>query len=156
MLRVKQDANIDPNLRTAHTEYQSHLHLQHSVSINKVSVTDSRWSNPSIWRDGVSLRVDIVPWWRYLLRNNGLSHSVFTLFICFRLHRRYYTIVELELANSRTVDSRSLELSTLELWYPLTDYSLRLTRRILRLSVVFFDTVLLPYPSLFLPPKFLP
>jgi hypothetical protein len=49
-----------------------------------------------------------------LVGNNGLSHSVFTLFICFRPHRRYYTTVKLELANSRTVDSRSLELSTLE------------------------------------------
>jgi hypothetical protein len=49
------------------------------------------------------------------LGNNRLSHSVFTLFIGFRLHRRYYTTVELELANSRTIDSRSLELSTLDL-----------------------------------------
>jgi hypothetical protein len=56
-----------------------------------------------------------------LVGNNRLSHSVSTLFICFRIHRRYYTTVELErsnsrlsnrrLSNPRTVDSRSLELS---------------------------------------------
>jgi hypothetical protein len=41
-----------------------------------------------------------------LVGNNRLSHSISTLFIHFRLHRRYYTTVEFELSNSRTVDSR--------------------------------------------------
>jgi hypothetical protein len=50
--------------------------------------------------------------------NNGLSHSVFALFIGFRVHRRYYTTVELELSNSQT-----LELSTLELLYSLASRS---------------------------------
>jgi hypothetical protein len=76
----------------------------------------------------------IVPCRRYLLGITDSATQSFTLFISFRLprlHRRYYTTVELdllELANSRTVDSRSLELL-----YSLTGYSLRLTRRILRL-----------------------
>jgi hypothetical protein len=43
-----------------------------------------------------------------LVGNNRLSHSIFTLFIYFRLHRRYYTPVELELSNPRTVDSRTV------------------------------------------------
>jgi hypothetical protein len=106
-----------------------------------------------------------------LVGNNRLSHSIsHSLYLLptspsVLHHCRART---LELANSRTAYSRTLELSTLELLYPLTDYSLRLTRRILRLSVVFFDslnfdslvvffdTVLLLYSWLSLPPKFLP
>jgi hypothetical protein len=56
-----------------------------------------------------------VPWWRYLLGMADSATKSFTLFIYFRLHRRYYTTVELEFSNSRTVDPRTLERSTLEL-----------------------------------------
>jgi hypothetical protein len=38
-----------------------------------------------------------------LVGNNRLSHSISTFFICFRLHRRYYTTVELELSYSLTL-----------------------------------------------------
>jgi hypothetical protein len=57
---------------------------------------------------------DTVPCWRYLLGMTDSATQSFTLFIYFRLHRRYYTTVELELSNSRTVDSRTLEPSTLD------------------------------------------
>jgi hypothetical protein len=50
----------------------------------------------------------IVPCWRYLLGITDSATQSFTLFIYFRLHRRYYTTVELELSNPRTVDSRTL------------------------------------------------
>jgi hypothetical protein len=43
-------------------------------------------------------------------------------------------ITPLSSSNSRTLDSRTLEPSTLELLYSLTGYSLRLTRRILLLT----------------------
>jgi hypothetical protein len=56
-----------------------------------------------------------------LVRITDSATQSFTLFIYFRLHRRYYTTVELEFSNSRTVHSQSLELS-----YSLTGYSLLL------------------------------
>jgi hypothetical protein len=59
--------------------------------------------------------VNIVPCWRYLLGDNRLSHSMFTLFIYVRLHRRYYTTVELELSNSRTLEPSTLEPSNCRL-----------------------------------------
>jgi hypothetical protein len=52
-----------------------------------------------------------VPCWRYLLRINRLSHLIVPHFIYFRLHRRYYTTVELELSNSRTRELSNRRLS---------------------------------------------
>jgi hypothetical protein len=71
-----------------------------------------------------------IPGWRYLLGNNGLSHSVFHSLYFFPTspsvlhHCRART---LELANPRTVDSRSLELSTLE----PSNYRLSISRSLL-------------------------
>jgi hypothetical protein len=73
-------------------------------------------------------RNNIVPCWRYLLGFTDSATQPFTLFLYLRLHRRYYTTVELELSNSRTV-----ELSTLELSYSLTicDWLFSTTLRLL-------------------------
>jgi hypothetical protein len=73
----------------------------------------------TIFRNSVLFN-DIVPCWRYLLGNNGLSHSISTLFICFRLHRRLYTTVELERSNSRTLEPSTLDLSNCRLSNPRT------------------------------------
>jgi hypothetical protein len=70
---------------------------------------------PFCFRFITFMLVYIVPCWRYSLGlTDSATHSL-TLFLYFRLHRRYYTTVELELSNSRTVGSRTLEPSTLDL-----------------------------------------
>jgi hypothetical protein len=78
----------------------------------------------------------LVPLWyctvlAVLVGNDRLSHSIFTLFIYFRLHRRYYTTVELELSNSRTLEPSTLEPS-----------NCRLSNSCIRWLAILFDSSL--------------
>jgi hypothetical protein len=75
---------------------------QHSI-IFPLPLLVINYSDPQI-----IVYIYVVPCWRYLLGITDSATQSFTLFIYFRLRRRYYTTVELEFSNGRLSISRTL------------------------------------------------